>query len=335
MLDLNKKIEMLKLNEAKADEQRLVDFAGTELAKRFLAIRPRLKSPENDLYYWIKNKSIAELEQRITSLEQTKTNRQAKQDISSGAKLVCETPNWKVYHITTFEASQHYGRDTKWCITGINDYGDRFWKDYHEAKGADFYFLIAKKDYDPRGTSSKFAIAIYDDTSCEVFDQQDNKVTLEDIPYIDEINIPGINLSSLDSGPIYYCTDCGERIVSDFDLYIGTDGMPYCEYCFNDTFFMCDECGEIRNQFEDMIALPNGDFICKYCFDKSDYFFCDSCYEVFHKNKLIKDNNGSLLCPQCVKKYNTSNKLDIEFKGDIEKPSSIIDEFKDYENLWQ
>ena len=43
--------ELSALNEGKVDTQRLVDFAGQELADRFLAIRNKLKSPENDLYY--------------------------------------------------------------------------------------------------------------------------------------------------------------------------------------------------------------------------------------------------------------------------------------------
>ena len=300
MLELGKKLNINKLTEAKADEQRLIDFAGDELAKKFLAIRSRLKSPENDLYYWIKNKTVAELAKCISEVENTKTNRQVKQDISAGAKLVCETPNWKVYNITTFEASQYYGRDTQWCITGVNNYGDKFWKDYHDIKGVDFYFLITKNDYNARGTDSKFAIAVYDNTSCEVFDQRDNQVTLDDIPYIEEVNIPGLDLASLDSGQVCYCYDCGERIVSEFDLYTGADGMPYCEYCFNDRFFMCEECGDICDQDDDMIALPNGMFVCKSCFDYSDYFYCDGCGETFYIDSLVETDNGELYCYDCA-----------------------------------
>lgn len=39
------------LEESKADTQRLIDFAGEDLAKRFEEIKQRLKAPENDLYY--------------------------------------------------------------------------------------------------------------------------------------------------------------------------------------------------------------------------------------------------------------------------------------------
>ena len=37
------------LNEAKADIKNLIDFAGEDVANRFLAVKNRLKSPENDL----------------------------------------------------------------------------------------------------------------------------------------------------------------------------------------------------------------------------------------------------------------------------------------------
>ena len=111
--------------ESKADEQRLIDFAGEDLARRFLKLRQRFKSPENDLYYWIKNKNTKELEQAVSNLEMVKSNTQSKKEIGDkGATLVCESEHWKVYHITTFEASQKYGRDSKWCITGVNNYGD-------------------------------------------------------------------------------------------------------------------------------------------------------------------------------------------------------------------
>jgi hypothetical protein len=39
---------------------------------------------------------------------------QIKKEISeNGAELIDETDLWKVYHITTYEAAQKYGRDTK------------------------------------------------------------------------------------------------------------------------------------------------------------------------------------------------------------------------------
>ena len=74
--------ELDSLTEAKADTQRLIDFAGEDLANRFLAIKDRLKSPENDLYYWIKNKTVEELEAAVLEIENTKSKSQMKKDIA-------------------------------------------------------------------------------------------------------------------------------------------------------------------------------------------------------------------------------------------------------------
>ena len=153
--------ELSELNEAKEDIQRLVAFAGQELADRFLAVKSKLKAPENDLYYWIKKHSVEELESAVVAAETNVSKTQTKKDIAdAGAKLVCDTEHWKVYEITTFEASQKYGRDTQWCITGLNNYGDEYWNRYTEY-GIRFYFLITKGKYDPRGKDSKIAIAVY------------------------------------------------------------------------------------------------------------------------------------------------------------------------------
>jgi hypothetical protein len=89
---LNLYNELSTLNEAKADTQRLVDFAGQKLADRFLAIRNKLKSPENDLYYWIKNKTPGELDSFIRDVEDTKSNTQIKKEVAEqGAELIDET----------------------------------------------------------------------------------------------------------------------------------------------------------------------------------------------------------------------------------------------------
>ncbi len=186
------------LDESKVDTQKLIDFAGEDLANRFLVVKNRLRAPENDLYYWIKNKTPGELGSAVSNLENTKTKSQVKKDLSeAGAELISETEHWKVYHITTFEASQKYGRDTKWCITGIDGYGDKYWKEYTEEAGVNFYFLIAKDNYDARGEDSKFALALYPRGLGEVFNQQDTKVSFNDIPYIDEVHIPGYDLSTI------------------------------------------------------------------------------------------------------------------------------------------
>lgn len=223
------------ISESRADTQRLVDFAGHDLASRFFAIKHKLKAPENDLYYWIKNKSVKELERAISNQENTKSNTQAKKETTGqGAELVCETDHWKVYHITTYEAAQAYGRDTHWCITGINEWGDKYWNEYKE-KGVDFYFFITKDSYDPRGIDSKFALAIYPNNDCEVFNQKDGEVSLLDIKYIYEVNIPGVDLDTLNERG-YNCNRCGVFVPEDL-IQLDPEGtFAYCEDCYNDMF---------------------------------------------------------------------------------------------------
>jgi hypothetical protein len=222
--------ELSDLNESKADTLRLIDFAGENLANRFLAVKDRLKAPENDLYYWIKNKTVDDLEQAVSNLENTKTATQLKKETANqGAELVNETEHWRVYHITTYEAAQVYGRDTHWCITGINEWGDKYWKEYKE-KGADFYFFITKDRYNPRGMDSKFALAIYPgNKTCEVFNQKDGQVSVLDIKYIYEVNIPGIDLMEIDDQMVE-CIRCGEQISRN------EEKNGYCLYCYYDLF---------------------------------------------------------------------------------------------------
>lgn len=259
--------ELSELNEAKADVEKLIAFAGKDLANRFLLIKDRLKAPENDLYYWIKNKTVDELEQTVFNIENTKSATRVKKDIADeGAKLVSESEHWKIYYITTFEAAQKYGKDTKWCITGINDYGDKYWNQYTD-KNIKFYFAIAKQDYNARGTNSKFAFAVYPINIIELYNQQDNQVPLEAIPYHDEIQIPDIDLSKVIIEA--NCDNCGAPLES-YDIFPNPEGIPYCEDCFY-----------------------------------ADYDYCDMCEEPFHQRNLMPTVRylDMYYCPSCLKKH--------------------------------
>lgn len=277
--------ELSELNEAKADTQKLVDFAGQDIADRFLAIKNKLKAPENDLYYWIKNKTPEELEHAINKTENTKSNTQAKKEIADqGAELVCSSEHWNVYHITTFEASQKYGRDTKWCITGINNWGDKYWNEYKE-NGIDFYFLINKEEYDARGKYSKVAIALHKNKrNCEVFNQQDTPITLSKIPYLEEITIPGLDIKSLED--CVYCFECGEP-VNPGDIYFGPHDECYCHDCFDNNYFKCKGCGDLHFAYIASYENEHGDKYCLDCYYGSS-FSCDKLDQI-----TVKASNES------------------------------------------
>lgn len=235
--------EVAMLTEAKADTEKLIAFAGEDLANRFLAIKTRLKAPENDLYYWIKNKTVDELEQTVSDVEnKLSTTKYKKQLGDNGAKLISENDFWKVYYITTFEASQKYGRDTKWCITGVDGYGDKYWKEYTEENNVKFYFFITKGTYDARGLDSKYALAAYPNGKYEIFDQQDYSV--EFIPNADGIEIPEIELKHFDHDGFWYSGDTLTRAAAELE---GAVVIPnkYIRIA-SDAFSGCSEISSIK-----------------------------------------------------------------------------------------
>lgn len=338
--------ELTVLNEAKQDTLNFKNWLiGTgydeEVAdtwvRRFDKIKQFLKGPENDYYYWIKKNSLIDFTNAVADTERvTELKRTKKAEISEGAKLVNETEHWKIYHITNFEASQYYGRDSRWCITGIGTYGDRYWNDY-TSRGYDFYFVITKDKYDSRGYDSKFAFAINEDNYCyQIFNQQDNEVTLNEVPYWDEIEFPGINLDELDNnegyacercganlaeediywgldseclcvdcweGDYFHCEDCGEAGHQN-NAYVGADSYLYCSDCWCDKFTDCASCGEVQ-YIDDCYYGPDGDYYCDDCYH--DYFFtCENCGEVCEIDEKHETPDGDL-CSYCYTEWAESN----------------------------
>lgn len=159
--------------ESKADEQKLIDFAGEDLAKQFLQMKQRLKSPENDIYYWLK-KSPEELKNRLDELSSVKTRKEKENTAREGAELVAENDYYKVYHITTYEASVKYGKHTQWCISGSKRWsngekGEEYFNDY-TSKGIQFYFFIPKTD-----ENEKYALASQNKVY-QIFNEIDDEV---------------------------------------------------------------------------------------------------------------------------------------------------------------
>ena len=128
--ETSKELSLESLNESKEDNQKLIDYVGEETANRFFKLKPRMKSPENDLYYWLKKDPI-ELEDFLDELESTKSKSQQRREDKLGAELLYNKDGWKVYRIDTYEAAKYYGKGTKWCISG-NYPG-------HEEKGKDYF----------------------------------------------------------------------------------------------------------------------------------------------------------------------------------------------------
>ena len=207
---INKVDEELELNEAKEDRQKFIDWYvkstieeeekegiyngdedsirayGETIVDEFIKLKSKIKSPYNDFYYWIKNASALDLDRYIDGLHgEIKAKEKVKQKEKDGARLVYSDDNWKVYEITTYEASAKYGKGTKWCISGSKRWangeeGARYFDQYYSQDGVKFYFFINK--------DTKYALAVYPNNACEIFNAEDVGIPyIPNAPVIDEI----------------------------------------------------------------------------------------------------------------------------------------------------
>lgn len=250
--------KLSELNESKADTLSLIAFAGENLASRYLAIKHRLKAPENDLYYWIKNKTVSELERTVSGIEKTKSKTAQRKDADKGAELIQQTDHWLVYHITTAEASQKYGRDTKWCISELDS---NRWEEY-TAYGSDFYFLIAKQNYNPRGSNSKFAIDV-SGGDITIYNQQDEIVDYSTIPFVEEISIPNVDLTK----PVKaVCDRCGYLVVC---THTDNENRRFCEHCWQaiQNTISCSSCGVCFEDNEERFMTADRQVVCSFCYN--------------------------------------------------------------------
>lgn len=176
------------LNEAKADEFKFRQFVGDDLADQFYNLKPRMKSPQNDIYYWMK-KDTDELKDFLNNLSATKTRKEKSDTARQGAEKLYSDDKWDVLKINTFEASKKYGKGTTWCITGeesgyVDDFDDSenyYWQRYRD-DGVEFYFYIDKED------GYKYAVAVYPDGNHDIFDDTDELTSgIPDAPLVKEV----------------------------------------------------------------------------------------------------------------------------------------------------
>ena len=194
------------LTEAKADQEKFKQwlkdgssfaFQGeladgqekyvTELLNDFLALKPRIKSPYNDFYYWMKNSTFGKFHDYIEDLKDEVYQKQSvKQREKDGAELIYSDDTWKVYHIKNYEASAKYGKGTKWCITGTDRWNDgnsgkETFQQYHDHNHVEFYFFI-------KNGTEKYAVALYPDgETTEIFNAEDVSIAyIPDAPHIED-----------------------------------------------------------------------------------------------------------------------------------------------------
>ena len=140
------------LDEAKEDNQKLIDFVGDDYANIFFALKKqgRLKSPQNDIYYWLK-KNPQELRDFLMDMHLSRSNSEQRRLDKSGADLVYNKDGWKIYKINTYDSAKYYGKGTKWCISGNypgqESKGEAYFNDYKNLGVKDYYFIINPENH--------------------------------------------------------------------------------------------------------------------------------------------------------------------------------------------
>lgn len=198
------------LDEAKEDNQKLIDFIGDEYANIFFALKKqgRLKSPQNDIYYWLKKKP-QELRDFLMDMHLSRSNSEQRRLDKSGADLVYNKDGWKIYKINTYDSAKYYGKGTKWCISGnypgSEGQGEEYFNDYKNRGVKDYYFIINPENHKwcYLDVQSGFHDSI-------LWDEEDNGVddiyddTIPNFPEDALNSIPRMKETIITEGPIVY-----------------------------------------------------------------------------------------------------------------------------------
>lgn len=223
------------LLEAKEDNQKLIDFIGDEYANIFFALKKqgRLKSPQNDIYYWLKKKP-QELRDFLMDMHLSRSNSEQRRLDKSGADLVYNKDGWKIYKINTYDSAKYYGKGTKWCISGnypgSEGQGEEYFNDYKNRGVKDYYFIINPENHKwcYLDVQSGFPDSI-------LWDEEDNGVddiyddTIPNFPKDALNSIPGMKETIIIEGPIVNLfrtiKDNNGWLVVDDDTQLVIDSM--------------------------------------------------------------------------------------------------------------
>ena len=189
--------ESIRLEEAKADQEKFISKFGQEAFDKFQKYKQRLKNKgiSNDILYHVKNTSVEDMVEIINDLDNTQSKNQQLKAEKAGADLLYVDDNWKIYRINTYDASKYYGKGTVWCISGNypghEGRGQHYFDSYLKDNYSEYYFFIRKDD-------TKWAVCPHKDNPkvCDVWDSQDGRPRgIPDAPVVD--GIPDVSLVAL------------------------------------------------------------------------------------------------------------------------------------------
>ena len=163
--------------------------------KYFSLLYDKIAKAPKDINSYPNITSIREFYRHISDLNYTK---EQEQQAKKESQKLYEDSNYLIVKPLSHAASCVYGRETKWCVAMKDN--PRYFDDY--IRNSTFVYVINKKGKDSR--YSKFALRIPQEKgkSIEVWDQADNKSTLdvmyENMPGIQEIITNVLNIATSD-----------------------------------------------------------------------------------------------------------------------------------------
>jgi len=140
-----------------------------DLTQHFEKVRNRLT--KKDIFAY---RTLGDLRQAIEKTGESKTQKKAK--VKEGADLVYEDDRFVVISPQTVEASQLYGRGTRWCVSATTS--KNYFNSYSE-QNLRFYFVIDRSGED-QGSLSKVAI-LYTGSGTlrdDIYNAQDSRISL-------------------------------------------------------------------------------------------------------------------------------------------------------------
>lgn len=146
---------------------------------RKLAQQNKLSGDQKDITKWIK-RPFSELKQLVQSVAEVLSKRELKTLGKKDSVKLTDTPEWLVIAPLTTEASQYYGKGTKWCTSGKQN---NYFHNYFINDNIVLIYFISKQ------SAEKYAIAAHPDlTEVECFDAADEAIEIGDI--ITATNLP-------------------------------------------------------------------------------------------------------------------------------------------------
>jgi hypothetical protein len=301
------------LNEANEDKDRFIAKFGKEAFETFWNKKQLIKNKgiSVDITYHVAKTSREEMYKILDSISDA--TRKAKLDAegrpipenSNNFEIVYDGPHYTVYNPKDFVASIYCANGGRWCTAGgyaipegkvkVSQAAQYF--NQYVSRGITLYYFIGKQD-----SKNSFALAYQKDNGTgQFFNYQDQEIRREDIPYIDEVTISGIDLDKVYSG--YVCEECGDRVLEG-DEYIGPNGEIYCEACFFDMYCFCYDCGEPTDR-EEVLKDPEGNSVCERCFSNNGYMVCEECEGVYDGCDMIETvfHDEIWLCKVCYEDF--------------------------------